>query len=140
MRISMRYTARFCLTAVLLLSGTGTVSAQISNEECLSCHDKVEASKFGASVHGPLECTNCHADVTAVPHEPKPKAVNCATCHTDVVAAWESSLHATAVRTGIARGARCADCHGSPHEILPSNDRRSPTFHTAIPTTCSRCH
>ena len=98
---------------IVLLLGARYAAAQGSNEDCLSCHDTVNASKFGASVHAPLECSNCHADVTAIPHEEKPKPVDCATCHTEAVAAWDNSLHAKAVKTGLARGAKCADCHGS---------------------------
>jgi len=38
------------------------------------------------------------------------------------------------------RGPACLDCHGSPHEILPSSDKQSATYHTNIPKTCERCH
>jgi cytochrome b subunit of formate dehydrogenase len=115
-------------------------SAQLKNEDCLACHDTVDAKKFGASIHGSLECTNCHADVKAIPHETTPKAVDCASCHADAVAAWDSSLHANAVKAGNARGARCVDCHGPAHEILPSSDKASRTFHKNVPQTCARCH
>lgn len=114
--------------------------AQLASSDCLGCHDQINARKFTASIHGSLECTNCHADVTAVPHEIRPKAVECASCHADAVAAWNNSLHARAVREGNARGARCLDCHGPAHEILPSTDNNARTFHQNVPQTCSRCH
>ena len=139
----MRRAARISLffIAVVFLGGVHYAAAQqVTNDVCLACHDTVDAVKFGASVHAPLECTSCHADVTAVPHETKPKAVDCATCHPDAVAAWENSLHAKAVKSGLARGARCVDCHGPAHQILPSSDKRAPTNHASIPQTCSRCH
>ena len=112
----------------------------ITKDVCLACHDQVNAAKFSASVHGPLECTNCHADVTGVPHETKPKAVQCASCHPDAVAAWDISLHAKAVKSGLARGARCTDCHGSAHEILSNSDKQAPTNRASVVKTCSRCH
>src|SRR5947209_10296867 len=115
--------------------------AQLTNSDCLGCHESsVDAKKFGASVHGPLECTNCHADIKSVPHDPAPKPVDCSSCHTDAVAAWNNSLHAQAVRSGSARGAKCLDCHGPAHEILPSTDKASRTYHGKIPATCSTCH
>src|SRR5687767_11714979 len=94
--------------------------------ECLSCHDTVHADKFNASVHAPLECTGCHDDVTTLPHENKPKAVDCASCHPDAVDAWKTSLH-------VEKGAQCKDCHGSSHEIRPTAER-------SIPEMCSTCH
>ncbi len=114
--------------------------AQIANDECLACHDTVDAKKFGASIHSPLDCTSCHADITEVPHDTAPKKVDCASCHPDSVAGWDHSLHAKAVKSGIARGAQCADCHGAAHEILPSSDPASMTAHGSIPKTCSTCH
>ena len=114
--------------------------AQTTNDVCLGCHDTVDQAKFNASVHSPLQCTNCHSDVTGVPHDSKPKAVDCSSCHTDQVAAWQSSLHAKAAKSGVARGAKCADCHGAAHEILPSSDINSRTNRASIPKTCSGCH
>lgn len=130
---------RFAFAALLLLSAS-VASAQLKNEDCLACHDTVDSKKFGTSIHGSLDCTNCHADVKAVPHEITPKPVDCASCHPDAVAAWDISLHAKAVKSGNARGAKCADCHGPVHEIVPSSDKTSRTFHKNIPQTCSRCH
>ena len=87
-----------------LLAYALPASSQTSNADCLACHDNPELTKdvggrtvsvyadrkkLAASVHGPLDCTNCHADVTGYPHEPSPKAVACASCHPDSVAAWE---------------------------------------------------
>ena len=126
--------------SLFLATGALFGAEPITKDVCLACHDTIDAAKFGASVHGPLECTNCHADVTSVPHETKPKAVQCASCHPDAVAAWDISLHAKAVKSGLARGARCTDCHGSAHEILSSSDKQAPTNLASVVKTCSRCH
>ena len=99
----------------------------------MGCHDQVGAKKFAKSTHAPLSCTDCHSDVTAVPHEKTPVKPTCETCHADAVAAWNNSLHAKAVKDGSARGAKCADCHGGAHEVtkLERSD---------IPKKCSSCH
>ncbi len=141
-------------TALLLVASTPAWS-QTSNDECLACHEDAELTKeveggpavsvhtdpakFGFSVHAPFGCTDCHADITGYPHE-SVQPVDCASCHPDSVAAWESSLHAKSANTGIAHAAQCADCHGHPHEILPSSDPNSKTAHGAIPATCASCH
>lgn len=108
-------------------------TAQLTNDECLACHDTVDAKKFSASIHAPLDCTGCHADVKEAPHEQKPKKVDCASCHPDAVEAWNHSLHAQALATGVARGATCTDCHGGHHELRPLERAQ-------IPKTCSTCH
>lgn len=134
------------IAAALALVAAVPVHSQMSNAECLACHEDstssvhVDAKKLSASVHAPLDCTNCHADITAYPHDPAPKPVDCGSCHADSVAAWDASLHAKAVKSGAARGAKCVDCHGPAHEILPSSDPKSKTSHSAIPATCSACH
>lgn len=128
------------LTLVAAAATAQTPPVSLSNDECMACHDTVDAKKFSVSVHAPLDCTSCHAGIQAYPHEPKPKKVDCASCHPDSVAAWNNSLHAKAVRSGSARGAQCADCHGSPHAILPSSDPASKTAHASIPATCASCH
>jgi len=144
------------IATVLALAIVFPARAQMSNVDCLACHDNpeltkdagggrtvsvhVDPKKLAGSVHGPLDCINCHADVKGYPHDPAPKAVDCASCHPDSVAAWDNSLHAKAVKAGTARGAKCADCHGAVHEILPTSDPKSKTSHANIPATCSACH
>src|SRR4051812_3920167 len=110
---------RTLLIAAALALTAVTAAAQLSSEDCLTCHDTVDAKKFGASIHAPLDCTGCHSDVREVPHEAKPKKVDCASCHPDSVEAWNHSLHAKALAAGTARGATCTDCHGGHHELQP---------------------
>jgi formate dehydrogenase gamma subunit len=133
----MRAAIRLIVTTITLLMAGALYAETIDNATCLTCHDQVNASKFAASMHGSMQCTDCHADVTVAPHETTPKKVDCSGCHSDTVAAWGNSLHATAAG---GRGPKCLDCHGSPHEILSSTDKQSATYHTNIPKTCSRCH
>lgn len=122
----------FLIAAALALAAL-SAAAQPSREECLACHDTVHAEKFGASVHAPLDCTGCHADIKDFPHDPAPKKVDCASCHADAVEAWNHSLHAKAAAAGRGKGPQCQDCHGSAHEIQPMQRAK-------IPQVCSSCH
>ena len=129
---------RSLIVAAFLLSAATTAFA-LTDDECLACHDTVNGKAFASSIHSAVGCTGCHADVAAAPHATKPKPVDCATCHDGAVAVWKASLHAQGVASGI-RSAKCADCHGPVHAILPSSDPKSRTFHNAIPGTCGKCH
>ena len=61
------------------------------------------------------------------------------TCHREQQAAYDRSLHAQSIQ-GKQPAATCTDCHGSPHELLPSSDPKSRTNHANIPATCGSCH
>ena len=75
-----RAVRRLAWAALFLFLATAGAApaADVSNDDCLACHgDKsltttkggktvsrfVDAKKFKSSVHGPLSCTNCHADL-----------------------------------------------------------------------------
>jgi cytochrome b subunit of formate dehydrogenase len=112
----------------IAIAGAAAMQAQT----CVTCHED-SAKKFATSVHSPLDCTNCHADITGPgPHDPAPKKVDCATCHADAATAQTMGIHAKA--------ANCLSCHGAPHEILPSSDPQSKTYRTNVPRTCGTCH
>jgi cytochrome b subunit of formate dehydrogenase len=137
MRRAVRISLLFI--AVVFLGVLYAAAQQTTNDVCLACHDKVDGVKFGASVHAPLECTSCHADVTAVPHETKPKAVDCSPCHADPANDYSKSVHAKAVSKGDRAAPTCAACHGK-HDILPKSDPASRTNRFKIPQTCVSCH
>ena len=117
-----------------------------SNAECLACHGDagmqdaqgksiaVDGSKFHDSVHGPLECKNCHADIKSYPHPDKVAKVNCSACHADEAANLASSVHSEA------KDHPCTSCHGSAHTIFPKNDPRSAVYALNVPKTCGACH
>jgi cytochrome b subunit of formate dehydrogenase len=132
---------RSCLVAIaVLLAGASSAAAQLSNEECLACHDTVNGKKFAASIHGPLQCTNCHSDITAPgPHEPAPKAVDCSQCHADAASEYGKSVHARGVANRDHAAPTCTSCHGK-HDILPKSDPASRTNRFNIPGTCASCH
>jgi cytochrome b subunit of formate dehydrogenase len=150
-----------CL-AILLMAGAAqakdkkAATPKLGNADCLACHSDpsmtkdvngkqvslaVDEKKFTGSIHGSMfTCVDCHADVREVPHSNTPAKPTCATCHADQQKAYDSGFHAKAIKAGDQAAARCTDCHGSIHEILPSSDPNSRTSHTNIPKTCAVCH
>jgi len=125
-----------------------------SNDDCLACHDDasmkrangtpvyVSKDAFAASVHAPINCVDCHADLAHTaefPHPEKLAKVDCSSCHADQVAQYKQSTHALARTRGNSVAARCADCHGL-HDIRGSKDPQSRTYHLNIAATCAKCH
>ena len=130
-------------------------AAKMSNEDCLACHSDpslakdengkqvslhVDDAKFKASIHSSFGCTDCHTDIKAFPHDPHAAKPVCATCHADQQTAYQHGIHAKAAAAGNTNVAKCQDCHGNVHEILPASDPKSKVAHTNIPTTCGACH
>jgi cytochrome b subunit of formate dehydrogenase len=132
--------------AALLLCASVVCAQDLKSSDCVDCHkdpamgDKhVDASKFAGSIHAPIECTGCHADVKAFPHDPAPKRPDCAQCHAGAVKDYNTSDHATSLAKGVKGAPWCTDCHGT-HDILPKSDPKSRTYHLRIPETCAKCH
>jgi formate dehydrogenase gamma subunit len=94
--------------------------------------------KYQNSLHGDLECIDCHSDIEDVDHEPELASVNCADCHDDAQEEYQESIHAkTHAVNPIA--ATCKDCH-SYHYVLPSDDPESQTYILNVQKTCGECH
>lgn len=132
-------------------------NAQMTNDDCLGCHNDPAATKdlgngktksvhvspdvFAKSIHGSMSCTDCHADITTYPHEPAPQPVDCGGCHSDMVDQWKTSRHAKGFMAGNRNAAGCLSCHGrNAHAIVPKSDPKSPVAHNNIPKTCATCH
>ena len=124
------------------LPALGGAPAGPTNEDCLGCHaDKglakeVKGKKVSlyadetvlkASAHGPLACTDCHADIKEVPHPEKLAPVSCLNCHPDAADTVAKSVH------GRKDGPQldCQSCHGA-HGV-----RRAAQLGTA---PCETCH
>jgi hypothetical protein len=124
-----------------------------ANDDCLACHDDdslkrgngtpltVHKAVFAASVHAPLACVDCHADLAKaeLPHNEKLAKVDCAACHADQVADYKRSAHAGARANGSDVAANCVSCHGN-HDIRSKTDPQSRTYHLNIAATCAACH
>jgi hypothetical protein len=141
----------------------------IDNAVCLSCHGQpgmtkalpsgeilsltIDQSHYASSVHKGLNCTDCHTNITAVPHAPMDvqslrdmtlkNYVVCATCHADQYNKTLDSVHQKALVNGNINAAVCTDCH-NPHSQTqitdPATGKILPEARVWIPTVCARCH
>ncbi len=137
-------------------SAAGKQPPKPTADECLACHGDstlthevngkpvslyVNPQAFKDSIHGSLfTCVDCHTDIKSSVHEKTPQKITCGTCHADEQAAYDRSFHAKAIQGGNSNAATCIDCHGSPHELLPTSDPKSRVHHGNIPATCGACH
>lgn len=150
---------RYGILLAVLLYGClafGQRPAAAPKLDCLSCHQDeklavddghgklkslhVDDKKFKESIHGFLECGECHRDVNGFPHDPAPKPVACDSCHADQHAAWSKGVHGTGKVKGVAEVPGCTSCHGDAHSIVPSSDPASKVNRANIPQTCGQCH
>lgn len=148
--------------AVLILLMAGAAEAL---PKCLICHGKptlsktlpsgrvislfVDEKQLKESVHAGRSCTDCHSDITAIPHKGEIKRVSCVRCHfkgnpvgapqKDIYVEYAKSVHGVAAAAGNAKAPVCQDCHGN-HNIRPPEDLRSQMNKAHIPETCGRCH
>ncbi len=131
------------------------------SETCLACHaDRtlavtlpdgevqhlyVDVEAFRKSVHGDrLGCTDCHTDMTEVPHPAKPFRTRreftlayyeqCKRCHFANYTKTVDSVHYAALARGDTTAPVCVDCHGS-HDIVKPGQPRA-----AVSRTCAKCH
>ncbi len=169
------------LNAVVLENQT---SDDVSDKQCLDCHgvkgfsaidekDGVRTKRaidvnhkaMLDSLHGKLECVECHKDIKELPHKKeKLKAVNCVTCHQqldpvvirgksktvgrganqrtktpDVVSHtkdYSQSIHGDPTKDN---NARCNTCHTA-HYVYKSDDPRALNFRENSPQMCGDCH
>lgn len=142
---------KYLFGCVLFICTAASVLAD--NEICFDCHNDeefeterngmsvslhVEPDIFAASVHGDLDCTDCHEDAND-DHEEILAPVHCADCHDDAQAEFDVSAHGRALAQQAPFAPGCSDCHGK-HDILPADNPASQTFKINIPRTCGRCH
>lgn len=145
------------LAAALVLAGPAAGALTDADRTCLGCHAqeglaktfgngdslslRVDGAAFEGSMHAPLGCAACHADVdlTAHPGEGSPfgssrayslaKAATCQQCHDEAFQQHEGSVHATRIREGNALAPTCTGCHGA-HAVTPKTAYQ----------TCVGCH
>ena len=150
------------VTMLLLLGAPGfaqkkaAAAPKFTNADCLACHSDpsltkeengkqvslgVDEGKFTASIHGQMfQCVDCHTDVKDIPHSVTPAKPACAQCHADQQQKYEQGIHARGLKAGFGQAARCIDCHGGSHEILPASDPQSKVSRANISKTCATCH
>ena len=120
----------------------------VADTLCAQCHDgegtapHVPQEKIKNSVHKAIACASCHSDVDPkLEDRPCAKAhrVDCAHCHSAFGAQYAQSVHGQALEAGTRDAPHCSTCHGA-HDIQLHLDETSPTFKSAIPSLCGRCH
>ena len=131
----------------------GRVDAQTTTE-CMECHGDPELTTeeggrvrslylngdtFRRSVHGDLECIDCHQDITELPHDERLERVDCGFCHEDAVAEVSRSAHGSELRTRSPDAPTCIQCHGY-HDVLAADDLDSRISKKNQPHTCGTCH
>ena len=100
----------------------------------------VDPGQYKMSVHTDVSCTDCHADVDALPHPARLKRVDCSGCHSEVTAVYSKSRHMVTVdRKPVVDGPTCADCHGA-HAVPKRTLSTSPVYFRNLAATCARCH
>jgi predicted CXXCH cytochrome family protein len=110
---------------LLILLLPALILAQ-SSSECFDCHDDkeldltrnnklvslfVDAESYNSSIHGDMECVDCHVDFDAenLPHKAGENIakVECSDCHD--TESFSESIHST-------KNVECSDCH-SKHKV-----------------------
>ena len=76
----------------------------------------VDVDKFHTSIHGEMDCIDCHADLagTDFPHIENPAPVDCGMCHDNIAAEYTNSLHGKSRRQRGKAGARGAGIATAP--------------------------
>lgn len=128
---------------------------KFTNADCLDCHTDPSNKRiingvaqamalfptngFAKSVHGALDCVDCHEGIKDLQHEKKLPSPNCAGCHEKEQKDYGTSIHGISHSMGASGAAQCWDCHGS-HTMVPNKHADSPVFKLNLPQTCARCH
>jgi cytochrome b subunit of formate dehydrogenase len=105
-------------------------------EDCMACHEDAIHQTLSASVHGDVECAECHANITDKRHrrgvEPLTDEESCGACHGSILRSIGRSAHGGE--------AACLDCHGVPHEIGPVDELSSAVSPVNQIQRCGNCH
>lgn len=119
--------------------GIGAFSPAAGQDSCLTCHD-IDQEALAKSVHGFLDCGDCHAGALADGHKSETARADCSTCHDEIAATYAASIHGQARQEGIQEAPDCLACHGSIHALAPVSDTHSPVNPINLPQTCGTCH
>jgi len=145
------------LAAGLMYAVTAAGTLSDDDNACLGCHSqegmsktvgkgeslplRVDGAAFERSVHAPLGCAACHADIDLKKHPGASKSFDsvrafsldkaavCQQCHEDAFKQHEGSVHARRIREGSPIAPTCTGCHGA-HAVTPKTAYQ----------TCVTCH
>ena len=142
-----------------LVASCGECHADVKEHFGASAHGKALAANMPGQQSGAPNCLTCHmnkitgVDTTAAGKEAKIAQVKlCLSCHLDnpevrakvspkagFIAAYEKSVHGSAVMSGNTQAANCVDCHGS-HDMNKGTAESALMNRKNIPQTCGKCH
>ncbi len=163
------------LIEILMLAGVCTLLFGVSQakaadkENCLMCHKhrvgridengmrwnyNVDEAHYSGSVHRDVDCADCHANITKIPHDPITQEVNCSSqCHIKPPFSQEKFSHEkiVGIYMGSAHGIHpgdsqevknakpyCKYCHQNPlYSHFPETD--VPDEKTLL-RRCQNCH
>jgi cytochrome b subunit of formate dehydrogenase len=126
----------------------------VANSDCMDCHEAefkpprrgqppewigIRPELYEKSVHGKLNCVDCHTTITEPEHPSKLPPAQCNSCHEKVATQYATSIHGMSHTMGASDAASCASCHGA-HDIVPVKQMDSPVFKLNLPKTCGTCH
>jgi hypothetical protein len=127
----------------------------MADKDCMRCHQDpgikaardgrslfVDTSKMTGSRHAKVACSQCHSGVNASrlrPCETITQKVDCSSCHAAMGQEYQASVHGKLAAKQSTDAPTCKECHGT-HSVLGKTDPASPTFPTAVPQLCARCH
>jgi cytochrome b subunit of formate dehydrogenase len=161
--------------------GAAQEAKPLTAKDCLSCHGvegvvsavqppsaggppKVMTDRFLGSVHGRLQCTDCHKNITKIPHQKTSIQVGCVACHRSMleeakeagktntdefvklqnvvkqIDGYLHSIHAQPSSVDQSRtNATCYNCHDA-HYIYPPGSANFNWWRLNLPYTCGKCH
>ncbi len=147
--------SKLLLLSMLAFGGSSIALAQ-SNDDCLSCHDDntlttknngrtvsvyVNSKELKASVHGDVQCVDCHVDLAKsdFPHKKNVAPAQCGACHDDEQTQYSEGIHGKRISKGDPLAPRCQTCHGS-HNITNVKNPSSAVAPIKVPFLCGSCH
>jgi formate dehydrogenase gamma subunit len=131
-----------------------TAPPPVPNSECMDCHEAefkarqkggpkewvgVRPEAFARSVHGRMECVDCHSTITETPHDSKLPTVSCLDCHElkGNTHAFHPRLLQDPVPGG--RDTDCKTCHGT-HETVGTKHAEFAFLPARQTESCGQCH
>ncbi len=103
----------------------------------MACHRHKITSASGPQDRAKLKmeqeklCLSCHLQDAEVIARMGPKA--------GFIAAYQGSVHGSALEKGNGAAANCVDCHGS-HTVQRGSDPRAALQHSRLQNVCAKCH
>ncbi|MFH1195623.1 MAG: hypothetical protein V1720_07900 [bacterium] len=130
---------------------SATINKHNISKTCGECHLGIY-EQFNNSIHSPRlsksdeplpVCVDCHFPhaVSSVDMDNFRQSIlaQCGNCHESLTESYFETFHGKVSNLGLAKSAKCHDCHGA-HNILPVSNPTSTLNRINIIGTCKKCH